>query len=245
MTHKNNLGRPGTENRGNPLKVMLVCDDPETGNVWTHMLQKKGLDVSFTDSPSIAIKEKEEEPPDLVVIDEYSSKLDGIRLIQEMKSGSVFPILLFTPNGNEKYLLDAYKAGADECVTKPISPAMFLTRVQACLRRARCMPLESLTNLSAGGFRLDPAKRELTTGEGKTIRLSELEFRLLHLLMQNPGWVFETDDMVERIWGYTGTGNRYLLKHLVFRLRRKIEANPEKPVYIKTEPSIGYRFDIE
>ena len=89
---------------------------------------------------------------------------------------------------------------------------------------------------------LDPAKRQVTLAEGKVVKLTTLEFRVLHLLMSHPGWVMKTDDILQRVWGYYGNGDRDLLKNVVYRLRRKIDPDPNHPRFIFTEAGLGYRF---
>jgi DNA-binding response OmpR family regulator len=91
-----------------------------------------------------------------------------------------------------------------------------------------------------GDLRLDPAWRTILTADGSAIKLSTLEFRLLHLLMINRGQVLPSDIIVDRVWGYGGEGDSTLLKNLVYRLRRKIEPDPRQPRYIQTVAGEGY-----
>jgi two-component system KDP operon response regulator KdpE len=101
---------------------------------------------------------------------------------------------------------------------------------------------ESLEVVQVSDFKLDPQSRQVLKPPEKGIRLTNLEFRLLYLLMKNPGRILEAEFIVDRVWGYHGEGNSHLLKNLVYRLRRKIEPDPNSTSHILTEPGMGYRF---
>jgi len=223
-------------------KVMIVCDDPDTCRIWAHSLRHKGIDVITFGSAEGIPQKWAEEIPDLVLIDMNTPQLDGITLCQRLREETIIPILLFTPSNNESHILEAYHAGVDDCVAKPVSPAIFLAKVKVWLRRSWTVPAESLEDVKIGDLYLDPQYRRVRIGTEKDIRLTNLEFRLLYLLLKNPGRTLETEYLVERIWGYHGEGNSNLLKNLVYRLRRKIELDPNHTLYIHTEPGIGYKF---
>lgn len=104
------------------------------------------------------------------------------------------------------------------------------------------MPLSALGPITIQGLTLDPEQHLALTSQGSTIRLTNMEFRLLFLLMRNPDRVIPSETIVERVWGYSGTGEATLVKNLVSRLRHKVESDPAKPRYIKTVPGIGYSF---
>jgi len=178
----------------------------------------------------------------LLIIDAHTFELDGIDLCRQIRAEAVNPILLFSPRGDEAHILEAYQAGVDECVVKPVSPALFLAKARAWLRRSWTVPAGALDCLQAGALRLDPARREVVTAAGSAVKLSTLEFRLLHLLMLHRGQVLSTDVIIDRVWGYSGGGDGALLKNLVYRLRRKIEPDPRQPCFIQTVAGEGYTF---
>ena len=231
-------------NTGVQAKVLVVCDDYDSARTWGYILKEKNIDATLLSSTAEALQVWPELIPDLIVIDMYSSEFDGVSLISEIRQQSVVPILLLTPKNNETHILEAYQAGVDECVVKPISPALFLVKVKAWLRRSWSMPAESLDMLQVGGLRLDPTRRQVTTIDEQIINLTNLEFRLLHLLMTHPGWVLTTEDIVQKVWGYYGNGDSNLLKNVVYRLRRKIDSDPANPRFIHTETGLGYRFQV-
>ena len=223
-------------------KVMIACDDPDTCQIWTLCLRQKGIEVIAAGSAELFIKQWAEEIPDLVIVDVNTPQLDGIALCQRLREEAIVPFLLFTPHNDESHILEAYQAGVDECVPKPVSPAHFLAKVRVWLRRSWTVPAESLEVVQISDLYLDPHGRRLRKGTGEGVKLTNLEFRLLYLLMRNPGRILETEYIVERVWGYHGEGNSHLLKNLVYRLRRKIEPDHNHTLYLHTEPGIGYKF---
>ena len=238
------MGENGFNDRLSKLeaKVFIVSDDQETANIWAYSLRQKRLEVIVTATAEEAIQKWVETIPDLIVIDINTPKLDGTGLCRILRGETVIPILLLSPRNNESHILEIYQAGADECVAKPISPALFIAKVTAWLRRSWTMPTEALDVVKVGELTLDPTTRRVLTKSGDPIRLTNLEFRLLHLLMSHPGWVFETEDIIQRVWGFHGNGNNTLLKNVVYRLRRKIDPDPDQPRYIYTEAGLGYKF---
>ena len=103
------------------------------------------------------------------------------------------------------------------------------------------MPVAELSLVMAGRHRLDPTQRCIVDSQGLEIKLTNLEFRLLHLLMSRPGYVFSAGDIIESLWGGYGNGDQILLKNVVYRLRKKIEADPSHPMLLQTRQG-GYSF---
>ena len=118
-----------------------------------------------------------------------------------------------------------------------------LAQIRALLRRSAGIPFFSLPTLSQHDVILDPSMRTVMVGQGDEKRLTQLEFRLLYTLMTNVGQIIPTEQIVEHVWGYSGEGNRELVRGLVQRLRSKVEPEPRNPRYILTEPGIGYYFN--
>jgi DNA-binding response OmpR family regulator len=222
-------------------KVFVVCDRPDTAPVWGYILREQGLTVVMEASLEQAIDRWSIEIPDLVVIDVDVSKKSPMELYKKFRAVSVAPILLFLPTHHETQILEAYAAGVDEVVVKPISPAIFLAKILAWGRRSWTVPVDTLSLLRAGEHKLEPARRCLIAPGGDEIRLTNLEFRLLHLLMSRPGQIFSAEEIIQSIWGGYGDGDQVLLKNVVYRLRRKIEVDPSHPELLQTWQG-GYAF---
>jgi two-component system, OmpR family, response regulator len=227
---------------GRPLpKIFVVCDQKDTAPVWGYILGQRGLNVILETSFEKAVDRWSAEITDLVVIDVDTPHQDRIELYRRFRAVSVAPILLFLPAYHETQILEAYAEGVDEVVIKPISPAIFLAKIMAWMRRSWTVAVDGLSLVKAGKYRLDPARRSLINPEGRETKLTNLEFRLLHQLMSRPGHVFPAEDLVESIWGGYGNGDQVVLKNVVYRLRKKIEADPSRPYLLQTGLG-GYSF---
>jgi DNA-binding response OmpR family regulator len=222
-------------------KIFVVCDQSDTAPVWGFILRQQGLVVILETSLDKAVDHWSMEMPDLVVIDIDITHQDPMVLYQKFRAVSVAPILLFLPAHHENQILEAYAAGVDEVVVKPISPAIFLAKIVAWVRRSWTVPVDGLSLVKAGKHRLDPGRRCLIDPAGLEIKLTNLEFRLLHLLMSRPAFVFSAEEIIQSIWGGFGSGDQVLLKNVVYRLRRKIEADPSRPTLLQTWQG-GYSF---
>ena len=230
------------EPNGRPIaKIFVVCDQSDTAPVWGYILRQQGLSVILETSLDKAVDRWNTEISDLVVIDVDVAHQERIALYQKFRAVSVAPILMFLPAYHETEILEAYTSGVDEVVIKPISPAIFLAKIIAWMRRSWTVPTAELSQVNAGKHKLEPARRCLVNPKGLEIKLTNLEFRLLHLLMSRPGNVFSAEDIIEAIWGGYGNGDQVLLKNVVYRLRRKIEADPSRPLFLQTGPG-GYCF---
>lgn len=136
-------------------KVLLVSDDPEAGGIWAYALGQKELEVVLVGSAEEALHRLAEDVFDLVVIDVNTPQLDGIDLCRRLRAETVIPILLCTLRGDEAHVLEAYQAGVNECIVKPIDPSLFLAKVGAWLRRSSSVPAGALDNLRVSDFQLD------------------------------------------------------------------------------------------
>ena len=234
---------PNHASNGRPIaKIFVVCDQKDTAPVWGYILRQRGLIVILETALEKAIDRWSTEMPDLVVLDVDVKHEDRMELYQKFRAVSVAPILLFLPAYHETEILEAYAAGVDDVVIKPVSPAIFMAKILAWMRRSWTVPIDNLNLVKAGKHRLDPSRRCLINPDGREIRLTNLEFRLLHLLMSRPGFVFSLEDIIESIWGGYGNGDQVLLKNVVYRLRRKIEEDPSRPLFLKTGQG-GYAFE--
>lgn len=222
--------------------IMVISDDQEISRVWGFFLEQSGLKVSLAEMDKQAHKVRLEAMPDIVVVDSHTWQGEDIEFCRILRQETVIPLLLFTSQNDEYYLLDAYQAGVDEVVAQPISPRLFMAKIRAWLRHIQHVPSAVLDNLHVGGFILNEEHRVLQLLDKRMLRLTYLEARLLYVLMCHPDQIIDTENLVERVWGHYGQGENILVKNLVYRLRRKIEPNPSHPRYLITEGTLGYRF---
>ena len=219
------------------LRVFVVCDQDATAPIWGYIIREKGLVAVLETSVQKAMERSMEEIPDLIVIDVNASHPQRMELCRKFRTLSTTPILLFLPTNNEAEILESYQCGVDECVVKPISPAIFLAKIMAWTRRSWTVPMSPVR---AGKLKLDPARRSAIEPKGNEIRLTNLEFRLMHLLMSRPGYVFKNEEIMQAVWGTAG--DLAVLKNVVYRLRKKLEPESSKSSFlIQTWPG-GYSF---
>ncbi len=235
QTHTGATGRLGP-------KIYIICNQGDTGPAWGYILRQKGVSVVMETSPERAIDHWSEELPDLVVIDVDASHSDRVGLCKQLRAVSVGPILVFLPAHHETEILEAYAAGADDCVIKPISPAIFLAKVMAWAQRSWLLPIESVRPVQTANWNLDPRTRSLVHVRGIRVPLTNLEFRLLNLLMSKPGQVFSNEELIRVVWGNYGQGDEVLLKNVVYRLRKKLDSNGDNIKPMQTWQG-GYSFN--
>ncbi len=137
------------------------------------------------------------------------------------------------------------RTGVDLVLARPVSPLVLGAYAQSLLRRAGAAAAFAIPTLDLQGFALDPATRSIRRQGGESQRLTQLEFRLLYLLMTNRGQVMPIEVIVERVWGYSGEGDRDLVRGLISRLRKKIEVDPDQPEVIQTVSGVGYLFRLD
>jgi DNA-binding response OmpR family regulator len=163
--------------------------------------------------------------------------------IDRLRSQSLVPIVLVVDRLPEDLQVKLLEAGADLVIERPFNTRFLIAQIKALMRRSAGLPFFSLPILAQSGVMIDPSARTIQVDDGEVKRLTQLEFRLLFTLMTHAGRVLPAETLVEYVWGYSGEGNRGLVRGLIQRLRSKVEPDPARPRYILTEPGLGYRFD--
>lgn len=222
--------------------VLIVCNEPSTAPVWGYMIREKKLQAVIETDPQNTIKRCEDVEPALTIFDLQLSHLKILDLCLKLRAICENPIILFLPAYDENSILEYYDAGIDDCVVKPISPAVFYAKVRAWLRHSKQEPVDMMLELHVGENHLDPNQNLLVLDDGREIELTDLEVRFLHLLMSRPDQVFDSDAIVNQVWGLYGEQDVTLLKHVVYRLRRKLDDDPNNPRWIQTWHGKGYSF---
>jgi DNA-binding response OmpR family regulator len=229
-------------------KVLLITDRADLARLLAEMLIHTGIEVTLlnhTIAKSMTGTESIEDY-DLLLLNMFDEERHSIEICQKLRDRFFNPILVLLYDSDERFLLRAYEAGADDCLVQPMSIHLLLAKIQAWMLRSGVTD-KSIGLLEVYNFRFNPVKSEVITPEDILVRLSQLEARLLHLLMVYNGQIVATDMIIQRVWPDSGVtdGDRHLLKALVHRLRRKIESDPIHPRYIHTIPHQGYTFRQE
>jgi DNA-binding response OmpR family regulator len=225
------------------MQAFIVAHDNDEREILTFVLRHSGLAVSPGADLQRILTNWSELPADLIVL----AAGDGpavTEAITAVRSVTEVPLLVLTDPINEDRFCGLLRAGADLVLARPVSPRVLAEYARVILKRAGAVPAFMLPRLDLEEIALDPATRTVLVTGREPRRLTQLEFRLLYVLMTNREQVIPTDAIVERVWGYTGEGDRDLVRGLISRLRRKIEPDPDKPRFIETISGVGYRFSI-
>jgi two-component system, OmpR family, alkaline phosphatase synthesis response regulator PhoP len=224
-------------------RILVIEDDRDIAELVRYNLEKEGFQVACAHDGVAGLAQLRKLPPDLLILDLMLPKLPGLEVCKEVRRDSRFgrlPILVLTARGEETDRIVGLELGADDYVTKPFSPRELVARVKALLRRA-APAAPAAQAVEAGELRIDPASFEVTRG-GAAVALSAMEFRLLYFLASRPNRVFTRDQLLDSVWGNERFVTPRSVDVYIRRLREKIEADPEHPVFLKTVRGAGYLF---
>jgi DNA-binding response OmpR family regulator len=224
------------------MQAFLIAPGDDEGSVLRLLLQKGGFSVQTALSLDDLASSWPEEPMDLILISmlEVNEKL--VAEIKTLRQHSALPFLMISEPLPETLAVDMLDAGIDLLVYRPYGIRELQAKIRSLIRRTQGTSLFHQPSLSQAEVTLDPSERTVVVGDGQPVRLTHLEFRLLHTLLTNPGQIIPSDTLVEYVWGYSGEGNRDLVRGLIQRLRTKMEPDPHNPKYIINAPGIGYSF---
>jgi len=181
--------------------------------------------------------------PDLILLDLGLPDLEGGRVLQSLRQWCRKPIIIISARNQEKDKVQALDLGADDYLTKPFGADELLARIRVALRHASQAVLDTPV-LQCGALRMDLERREVSM-DGVPVRLTPLEYRLLEALAQRAGKVATHAQLLNEVWGPVGAGQTHYLRIYMGTLRRKLEPDATRPRYLLTEPSIGYRLNVD
>ena len=225
------------------MYALLLVRDSDEKAILSLVLQRAGLAVTSASDLERAMKTWPDRPADIIVL----ALQDGDPLggVCRIRSETTVPVVAVVDRAEEGVHYRLLESGADLLIERPFSARLLIAQVRALLRRAGSVPLFSLPTLAIAGLTLDPASRTAQVAGQSSRRLTHLEFRLLYTLMIHSGQILPTETIVEQVWGYSGRGDKELVRGLVRRLRTKVELDPRHPLYILTVPGVGYSFTFD
>ncbi|MBI3959010.1 MAG: response regulator transcription factor [Chloroflexi bacterium] len=232
---------------------ILVVDD-EKDLVWTvtQGLRFQGYAVSAAYDGLHALRQVQAQPPDLILLDIVMPGMDGVEVCHRLRMNpgqGTIPVIFLTARFELQNKIAAFTAGADDYICKPFDMRELIARVQAVLRRRSYADTGAQVHaaepephcLEMGSLHLDLNAAIAQTDAG-CAQLTPNEFDLLKFLMQNPGHLFSTKQLLEDVWKYPpGTGDPALVRWHVRNVRLKIEPDPSQPIYLHTIPRHGYK----
>ena len=224
-----------------PSTVLIVEDDPHTVEV-VRLYLRRDEHIVLTASDGISgLRLFKEARPDLVVLDLMLPGLDGLEVCRQLRTESDVPIVMLTARVEEEDRIAGLELGADDYVTKPFSPRELAARIRAVLRRTTQDASErGPSTLNYGEISLDTQQRAVSLA-GKPLKLTPTEFRLLTLLLRDPGKTFTRDQIIDRVFGYDFEGFDRTVDSHVYSLRRKLDAAAGERRYVQTVYGVGYK----
>jgi len=221
-------------------RILVVDDEPRYLRLVRFNLEAADYHVTCAATGEEALAALANQALDLVILDVMLPGLDGFEVCRRIREVSVVPIIMLTARGAEEDKVKGLHLGADDYVAKPFSAQELLARVEAVLRRTHLAEAPSKeTSFKLGDLRVDFAARRVTV-RGQEVRLSPTEYRLLHYLVAHAGKTVTQDEVLEDVWGKGYRGENELLRVTMWRLRHKLEDDPQHPRNIVTIPGIGY-----
>ena len=221
------------------MYALLLAHNADESAVLRLVLQRAGFASRVTTDLDSSIQDLQDKPSDLILL-AFKDQV-AIEKIHELRALTEVPIILVSKPIQEDLHVDLLEAGVDLVIYRPFSARILISQLRSLMRRAVGVSVFNLPNFTVGDLILDPSVRTVQVKEQPATHLTRLEFRLLYTLMVHRGQVLSTEILVERVWRYSGRGDRDLVRGLVKRLRAKIEPVSAHPIYILTIPGVGYK----
>ena len=227
--------------------VLVVEDDKEIREGVEIYLKSQGYEVFQAADGVEGLEVIEKEDIHLAIVDIMMPRMDGISMVVKLREKYDFPVIFLSAKSEEVDKIMGLNMGADDYVTKPFTPMELLARVNSQLRRYRRF-MERLGDKeensrihTIGGLEINEDNVEVTV-DGEPVKMTPIEYKILLLLMKNPGRVFSAEEIYERVWNERAINSDTIMVH-VRNIREKIEVNPREPKYLKVVWGVGYKIE--
>lgn len=230
--------------------ILVVDDEKEIADVVEIYLLNQGYKVFKANNGLEGMKIVDKEDIHLAIIDMMMPKMDGATMIMKLREKHNFPVIILSAKSEEVDQIMGLNIGADDYVNKPFKPLELLARVNSQLRRyTKYMNIsdddagekEDEGLYIIGGLELNENKRKVSVDD-KPVKITPIEFKILNLLMKNPGRVFSSEEIYEKVWNENAINTDTVMVH-IRNIREKIELDSKKPKYLKVVWGVGYKID--
>jgi two-component system KDP operon response regulator KdpE len=223
--------------------ILIIEDEAPLRRFLAPILGDQGYQVLQAVTASEGMAMARSHNPDLVLLDLGLPDLDGLKVLEDIRSWSRKPVLILSARNQEHTKVKALDLGADDYLAKPFGAAELLARIRVALRHA-VQSLRPEAVFDRGGLRVDLEKREVSV-HGTPARLTALEYKLLEALVHRAGRVATHAQLLADVWGPGAEGQTHYLRIYMAQLRHKLEVDPTRPRFFLTEPGVGYRLSEE
>lgn len=225
-------------------RILVVDDEPQILRALRTILTEKKFQVVTAGRGQEALALAAAQPPDVVILDLGLPDMDGIDVCAQMREWTQVPIIVLSVRETDRDKVTALDRGADDYLAKPFSIEELLARIRVALRHSAQAQGSKEPTVTTDRFVIDLAQHSVTC-EGTEVKLTPTEFKLLAYLAVNAGRVLTHRSILTHVWGEAEADHTEYLRVYMRQLRKKLEANPEQPQYLLTEPGVGYRFSAE
>lgn len=223
-------------------EILIIENDPRIRRYLKATLSAENYRIQEASTASDGMERSAKRPPDAVVLDMELPANNGLEVISQIRSwNKLLPIIVLSERDLEMDKIIALDAGADDFLSKPLAVGEFLARLRAALRRKTIVGGNGSSSVfRTGELEVDFAKRRVMR-EGKEIRLTRTEYKLLQVLIVHADQVLTHSQLLKEVWGPNSGDQSHYVRVYVGQLRLKLEADPARPKYLLTEPGVGYR----
>jgi len=222
--------------------ILLIEDEPQIRRFVRTALQAEGFQVFEAEHGQRGLIDAATRAPDLMIVDLGLPDMDGLQVIQDLRTWSAMPIIVLSARSDEKDKIEALDAGADDYLTKPFSVGELLARVRAHLRRRETGNSASSV-FSFGDVVVDLVKRTVERN-GEAVHLTSTEYRLLTVLIRHAGRILTHGQLLRDVWGPNHHEHSHYVRIYMANLRQKLEKDPTQPEHLLTEIGMGYRLMV-
>ncbi len=225
-------------------KILVVEDEQEIGDAIEIYLKTQGYEVVQARNGAIGLDYLQKGEFSLALVDVMMPVMDGITMIKKCREMCDIPIIILSAKSEDLDKIMGLNIGADDYVTKPFVPMELLARVNSQLRRYKRYQKSLTCNdeiYVQGGLELNADTKEVKVDD-ELVRLTPIEFKILHLLMRNAGRVFSSDEIYENVWNENAINTETVMVH-IRNIREKIEVDPKNPHYLKVVWGVGYKIE--
>ena len=222
--------------------ILIAEDDKEIARSIGIYLKNENFEIFYAEDGLEALEIFKNEKIDLIIMDLMMPKLSGEEAIIKLREVSFVPIIILSAKSEDTDKIFGLNIGADDYVQKPFNPMELIARVKSNLRRFYAYDLKKDRNfIEIGSIKLDLSQKNAYV-EDEPVALTSIEFKILELLMKNPNRVFSIEEIYESVWNEPAMEAKTVTVH-IRRIREKIEVNPKKPMYLKVQWGLGYKFE--